>query len=130
MKKSKSGNMESIVYGTGTIMIAALVLAIPATFLIMGSVLPQSVMMILGLIITGIASFSGGWVAAKKAAKSPLPMALLSVGIYLLIVFVVRGLLFGGVAEQPWWVVLVAVVAAVTGSMTATGKKQRVKHRI
>lgn len=130
MKKAKSGNLESVIYGAGTIMIAALLLTIPATFLIMGGVLPQNAMMLLGLIVTAIASFSGGCIAAKKAVKSPLPMALVSAGIYLLAGFVVRGLLFGGVAEQPWWVILVAVVAAIAGSMAAAGKKQRVKHRI
>lgn len=130
MKKAKSGNLESVVFGAGAIMIAALLLGIPATFLLMKGIIPQRAMRISGLIITAAASFLGGWLAARKAVKSPLPMALVSAGIYLLMGFVARGLLFGGVAEQPYWVILAAVISAIAGSMTAAGRKQRVKHRI
>ena len=130
MKKSKSGNPEAIVYGTGTILITALILLIPATFLVTGGILPQSAIKILGLLITGIANFLGGWVTEKKATSSPLPMALISTGIYLLVGFILRGFLFNGVAEQPWWVIITAMIAAMIGTLTAAGKKQRVKRRI
>ena len=130
MKKAKSGNLESIVYGFGTTMIAALLLTVPGTALIMGGVLSQNAMMILGILITAVSCFLGGWVSSKKAVKAPLPMAMGSIGLYLLTGFVIRGILFEGVAAKPWIIILSAVIPAIVGSMTAAGKKQRVKHRI
>ena len=130
MKKAKSSGFMPILYGIGTMLITTLVLSIPGAALVTGGMVNQRALSVLAVIITALGGFFGGWTASKKAQKSPLPMAVISAALYLLLVFIVRGLLFGGVAEKPLWIILAAMIAAVAGGIVGTGKKQRVKHRV
>ena len=122
--------MEPLFYGIGTIFISAMLLCIPISALILSGAIPQSGLGIFAGMITAVCCFLGGYVAAKRAGKMPLPVALLAAGLYLLIGFILRGLIFGGVGSRPWIMVIVAAVAAVIGSMAAAGKKTKVKHRV
>jgi FtsH-binding integral membrane protein len=78
--------------------------------------------------ITLIAGLFGGLITAKSAGKLRLPLALAAVLCYLLLIFILRGLIFRTVGETPWIIPIWAAAGGVIGALLASsggGKRRR-----
>lgn len=109
---------------SGAVLILLSTFALSAVFagLLTWGVLPMRAMEYIAWLITFAACFLGGSRAAR--GPMPLPMALLSGGIYLAAVFVLRGILFQSVGERPLAVVLSAVLGCGIGAAAFASKSR------
>ena len=112
---------------TGCVMMLAVTsaLAAVAAALFGGGVLPVFAMGTAAWIITFLGCLLGGIRVAGKADSMVLPGGLLAVGIYLLLVFVLRGILFQSVGDKVYIVVLAAVLGTLTGVLLSAGKGKK-----
>jgi FtsH-binding integral membrane protein len=78
--------------------------------------------------ITLAAGLVGGLITAKSAGKLRLPLALAAVLCYLLLIFILRGLIFRTVGETPWIIPIWAAVGGVIGALLASGRGRK-RHR-
>lgn len=126
MGKMKLGtNMKGILAGILAALAVSAVLSAIFAALVSSGALPLSAMWILAVVISLFAGFLCGFVSASKFKKQKLPFAILTAGIYLLLIFVLRGLCFRDISDKPWLVLIAVVVGAVVGAVLASGKKKR-----
>lgn len=125
MKTSMTNNLWGVLFGVITTLVLALVLCALGAALLGSGALPISAAGIYAWVVTVLASFFGALICAKKAGEKRLPLCLLSGGIYLLLVFVLRGLIFGDVAPRPWIVPLCVLGGSVLGAVLSSKQKRR-----
>lgn len=109
---------------TGCVMMLAVTSALAALVaaLFGGGVLPVSTMGTAAWIITFLGCLLGGMRVAGKADSMVLPGGLLAVGMYLLLVFILRGILYQSVGDKAYIVVLAAVLGTLAGVLLSAGK--------
>lgn len=123
MKKSTVG---AILWGVLSALAVSLMLSGLAAALAGTGTLPIGAMQYAAWLVSLLAGLAGGFMTAKQAGKQRLPLALAAAGIYLLLIFVLRGILFRSVSSQPWWIPIWIVVGAIIGALWASknGKKR------
>ncbi len=124
----KNGTIGALLRGILTALAVSLILSGAASALVGAGLLPGG----LRYISWGVAllsGLSGGFMTAKQAGKFRLPLALAAVGLYLLVVFVLRGLLFKSVGLEPWRIPAWTAGGGVIGALAASGKTKK-KRRI
>lgn len=119
MKKIKAGPLFS---GVLVMLLVSLGLSAIFAFLFSGGVLPLGAMRVVAWGITLVCCFLGGLWISNRVSTMPLPMTLGAVACYLLLIFVLRGLIFGTVAEPVAPVVGMAAVGGILGALVAAGK--------
>lgn len=100
----------------------SLVLSAVCSGLFVSGILPAGFMQAAAWVITFAACFLGALTAARQANVMPLPVALLAVGLYLAVIFVLRGLVFQSVGDRPYIVILLALLSCISGAVTGSGK--------
>lgn len=125
MKTSITNNLWAILFGVVSTLLASLVLCAIGAAMLGSGVLPISAAGIFSYVVTVIASLLGALICAKKAGEKRLPLCLAAGAVYLLLVFVLRGLIFGGVAERPWIVPICALGGCVLGAVLSSKQKRR-----
>jgi FtsH-binding integral membrane protein len=103
--------------------VGALIAALVESGMFRGGVLPAA-----SWGITLVSGLFGGLITAKAAGKLRLPLALAAVLCYLLLIFILRGLIFRTVGETPWIIPIWAAAGGVIGALLASsggGKRRR-----
>jgi FtsH-binding integral membrane protein len=125
-----SAKIKALLWGISVMLLVSLgVGALMAAFVESG-MLRAGALTVVSWGITVIAGLLGGLVTAKRAGKLRLPLALAGVLCYLLLIFVLRGLLFHTVSETPWIVPALTASGGVIGALIASsgdGKRHRNK---
>lgn len=127
--KWNSGGLKAVLMGTGATLGLSMALTALTAALLGGGILPEN-LIVPACVITALAALAGGMTAAGNAGSLKLPMALASGAVYLLIVFVLRGLLYGSVGERPWLMPLMAMVGALAGGLLSAGRKKKPAGRV
>lgn len=125
MKTSAANNLWAVLFGVVTILVISLGLSALAAALIGGGILPISASGAAAWGITVIASLLGALICAGKAGEKRLPLCLASGVIYLLLAFILRGLMFGEVAGRPWIVPVCVLLGSLLGALASSKKKRR-----
>lgn len=125
MKTSMTNNLRAILFGVATTILVSLALCAIGAAMLGSGVLPISAAGIFSYVVTALASFLGALICAKKAGEKRLPLCVAAGVIYLLLVFVLRGLIFGGVAERPWIVPICVLGGCVLGAVLSSKQKRR-----
>ena len=125
MKTSVANNLWAVLFGIVTTLVISLGLSALMAALIGGGMFPIASAGIAAWVVTGIASLIGALVCAGKAGEKRLPLCLAAGVVYLLLVFVLRGLLFGGVAQRPWIIPLCVLLGSISGALASSKKKRR-----
>lgn len=118
MKKMNLGPMFG---GVGVMAAVSLVLSAIFSALISSGVVPVGAMEGLGWGITLVAAFAGAFWVARRAERMPLPMAFGAFISYLLVIFVLRGILFHTVGDKLLLPVLLGGVGTLMGAVLASG---------
>lgn len=125
MKTSMTNNLWAILFGViATLVISLGLCAVGATLLGSG-ILPISAAGIFSYAVTVLASLLGALVCAKKAGEKRLPLCLTAGIIYLLLVFVLRGLVFKDVGTRPWIVPICVLGGSILGAVLSSKQKRR-----
>ncbi len=114
-----------VLWGWTVTAAVCLVLCGVCSAMILSGILGEGAMPVLGWLVTALGCFFGAVTAAGKSGTKKLPMALIAVGLYVLSVFILRGICFGSAGERAWITALIALMAGVLGALAGTGKKQR-----
>ena len=123
--KTGMNNLWAVLFGVGTILVLSLVMSSAVAALVGGGTVPLSAAGVLSWIITAVCAVAGALVCAGKAGEKRLPLCLGTGLVYLLLVFVLRGLIYGEVAETPWIIPICVLVGCVTGALLSSGRKKR-----
>lgn len=129
MKKMTVG---AVLWGVLSALAVSLMLSAAAAALAGTGTLPAGALKYAAWLVSLLAGLVGGFFTAKQAGKQRLPLALAAAGIYLLLIFVLRGLIFRSVSSQPWWIPVWTVAGAVIGALWASkkGKKRSPAKRL
>ena len=125
MKTGMKNRVWAVVFGVLTMFLVALLLSAVAAALISGEVLPVGAQKPICWVIGAVAAFLGAVICAGRAGQQRLPLCLVAAAVYLLLAFVLRGLLFEEVGSQPWLVPVLTVLGSVLGALITSGKKKR-----
>ena len=125
MKTGIQNRIRAVLQGVLTMLVISLLLSAVAAALIAAEILPVSAERIVCWIIGTLAAFLGAVVCAGRAGELRLPLCLTSAVVYLLLAFILRGLLFQDVGPQPWMMPILTVVGSVLGALMTSGKKKR-----
>lgn len=90
-----------------------------------GGLLSLDKMPLSAVIITFLSCLLGGFWVSGKAEKMPLPNALISAAAYLLLVFVLRGLVFRSVGERALFVIISGMIGSLLGTVASAGRAGR-----
>ena len=118
----KNLTIGALIWGVLTALVTALALSAIAAALVGAGMLPAGGLKYVSWGITLLTGLAGGFMTAKQAGKLRLPLALATVGLYLLIVFVLRGLLYKNVCAEPWWIPIWTALGGIAGALAASGK--------
>lgn len=118
--------MLDVLSGGAVIFVSAFLLCCLFAALLTAGILPMKTMEYLAWGISFAACFLGGIKASRGGM--PLPTSLMSTGAYLLLVFLLRGLIFQSVGERPLAVCGFALAGAVLGAVTSAGNTSGRKH--
>ena len=128
MKSNTTGVPEKLwAMGAGlavTMLLSLALAALSAALMEAGTIQPQH-MSILVCSITVLASLLGALVCGKKAEGTRLPLCLAACAVYLLLIFVLRGLIFGTTGSSLWMIPVCAFVGSVVGAMLSSRTKRR-----
>lgn len=116
-----------VLFGSLTMLMVELILAAICGGLVLSGLFSANAMPVMACVGAVLACFCGGNLAAKKCSSLRLPVALVSAVLFLLVIYVLRGCIFGTVGDRPWRMVLSAVFGAFCGVLPGTGnvKKRR-----
>lgn len=115
------------IIGAGfTVLICAVVMAAAFT----SGLLPIGVMTLTVILIAVLSGIMCGLAAANKADRQKLPLAFAAAALYLLLIFVLRGLAFHTVGEMPWLVALCTMGGCLVGAIISAKKQKSHKRRI
>ena len=123
--KTSMNKLWAILFGMIATILASLLLCAIGAALLGSGALPISAAGIFAYAVTALAALFGALICAKKAGENRLPLCLASGGIYLLLVFVLRGLIFGDVAQRPWIVPLCVLAGSFLGAVLSSKQKRR-----
>ena len=126
--KLKSDGLKAVLMGTGTMLGISMALTALAAALLSWGILPVHAERIACWIIGALAAFLGALVCGRRAREMRLPLCLTSAAVYLLLTFILRGLLFREVGSQPWVIPVLTVAGSILGAITASGRASG-KHR-
>lgn len=87
-----------------------------------GGVLSLEHMPLSAGIVTFLACFLGSFWVSGKAERMPLPNALISSAAYLLLVFVLRGLVFRSVGDRVFYVMIAGIIGSLLGAFLSAGR--------
>ena len=118
IKLSKGAALGAVFCFVVSLLLAALVSA-----LISSGTLPGEGIAFAVPVITLISAGIGGMIAARKAGSQRLAAALLCAVLYLLVAFVLRGLIYGSVSQKAWLIPALAAGGSVLGSILASLKR-------
>ena len=125
MKTGFKNRIWVVVFGAATMLVLSLVLSAVAAALLAAEILPVGAEEVVCWVITALSAFLGAMLCARRAGEKRLPLCMASGVVYLLLVFVLRGLFFKEVGPQPWVVPLLTVAGCVLGALASSGKKKR-----
>lgn len=125
MKTSMTNNLWAVLFGVIATLAVSLGLCALGAALLGSGAMPISAAGVFSYVVTVLASFLGALLCAKKAGEKRLPLCLTSGAVYLLLVFVLRGLIFGGVAQRPWIVPICVLGGCVLGALLSSKQKRR-----
>lgn len=130
MKSSEwTGSLKPVLTGAAAMLLLSMVLAgILAALMETGRV-PVRDLGVPACGITILAALAGAWVCGKGVSKARLPLGLGACGLYLLTVFVLRGLIFYSVGERLWQIPLCAVLGTLAGAMISAGPRKKSPRR-
>lgn len=117
-----SVKIGAILWGTAMMLLASLGIGAVLAALVESGLFSAGVLSAASWGITLVAGLLGGLVTAKCAGKLRLPLALTAVLCYLLLIFVLRGLIFRTVGETPWLIPIWAVAGGVIGALLASSR--------
>lgn len=120
-----TGNLRAVLTGVAVILVISLALAAVSAALIGGGLIPSGAMSVLAYGGAVAASLLGAISCGRQATSARLPLCLISCGIYLLLVFVLRGLIFRTVGTSLWIVPVCVLGGAVVGAMLSSRAKRR-----
>lgn len=120
-----SGSIWAIVISVTATMLISLVFAAVFAALVENGVIPAQSLSAIVYGISAVSALVGGILCGKKASKARLPLCVASCGIYLLIIFVLRGLVFKTVTSTPWIIPICAFIGAIIGAMLSSKSKRR-----
>lgn len=128
--KFKIDGMKAVLMGAAVTLGLSMGLTALDAALLGAGVLPEN-MIVPACVITAASALVGGLTASGHAGSLKLPAALAAAGVYLLTVFILRGILFGDVSQRPWLMPLMAGLGALAGGVLSAGRKKRpaVGHR-
>ena len=109
--------------GAGFCFAVSMLLTALAAALISSGTLPGEGITVAAPVITLISAGIGGMIAARKAGKQRLAAALLCAALYLLVSYILRGLIYRSVSPKLWLMPVVAAAGAVLGSVLASLKR-------
>ncbi len=123
-----SGNIDgpkAVIAGIVAMLFISLGLAAAGAAFVVAGWVPCGMVTWLARGISGIAALAGALLCGRKAKKASLPLCLASCGGYLLVVFILRGLIFQSVSGQAWVIPLCALLGCVAGALLSSGKRRR-----
>ncbi len=123
--KTTANTLRGVILGVLSPLLLTLVLAAVAAACVGGGMLPAGAIPAIAYAITVLASLLGAMICGKQAGKSRLPICLGSCCIYLLLIFVLRGLIYHSVSSQPWIIPVCALAGCVLGALLSSRKKRR-----
>lgn len=125
MKTGFKNRIWAVVFGVAAMLVLSLVLSGIAAALISAEILPVGMEKGVCWIIAAVSAFLGALFCARRAGEKRLPLCLISGVVYLLLVFVLRGLIFKEVGPQPWVIPILILAGSILGALAASGKKKR-----
>jgi FtsH-binding integral membrane protein len=120
--------IRALLWGVAGMLLASLGLGAVIAALVESGMFHASVLPAASWGITLVSGIFGGLITAKSAGKLRLPLALAAVLCYLLLIFILRGLIFRTVGETPWMIPVWTAAGGVIGALLAssgTGKRRR-----
>ncbi|MDD6024426.1 MAG: hypothetical protein PUC06_09370 [Oscillospiraceae bacterium] len=120
--KLKGNGLKAVLMGTCTMLAISMGLTALAAALLGGEILPVQAERGACWVIGALSAFLGALVCGRGAREMRLPLCLASAAAYLLLTFVLRGLLFREVASKPWVIPILTIAGSVLGAMVASGK--------
>ena len=121
--------LKVIAAGILIIVVVAVLLAAICAGAVVCGLIPETAIGVVGALLTLLAAVSGGVMVGKAASGGALPKALGAAAGYLLLVFILRGTVFGTVGEGAWIPVVAAVFGAVGGVCLTAGRKKKRTRR-
>ena len=121
----KSDFLWAVLGGAVVMFVLSVTLTALSAVLIRGGMLPSGGTPATVCVIAFISALIGGICCAAYAKKAKLPLCLASVAVFLLCIFVLRGLIFRTVGDRPWLIPVWAVIGAVLGALIANIKIRR-----
>lgn len=120
-----SAALRAVAMGVAVMLALSLGFAALTAALVGGGLLPVGAMGPAACIVTVAAALLGALLCGKRAGKARLPLCLCTWAVYLLIVFVLRGLIFKTVGESPWVIPCCGLVGAIPGALLSSRQKRR-----
>jgi len=120
-----NSNLRAFLLGIITIVLISLLLTMFAAWMIHVEILPISMLRGISCIISLVAAFTGGITCAKKAAAKRMPLCLGCGLVYLLMIFILRGVVFGNTGAQLWQIPIFTILGCLLGAVIGSGKKRR-----
>ena len=118
-------NLTAVGLGVATTLILSLGLAAIAAALVGKGVLPVHAMPVTGWVVTALAMLAGALLCGGRADCARLPLCVAAGVIYLLLIFLLRGLILRSVGENLWAIPLCVLTPSVVGAMLTSRKKRR-----
>jgi FtsH-binding integral membrane protein len=118
----------SLLWGVAVMLLASLGIGAVAAALVESGMIRAGVLPAASWGITMLAGLFGGLATAKRAGKLRLPLAIAAAVCYLLLIFILRGLLFRTVGQTPWMIPIWTLAGGVIGALIASsgnGKRHR-----
>ena len=106
-------------------LILSLLLSGAAAALASAGILPVAAMPAFACGITVISAFCGAAVCGLQVKAARLPLCMAGGIVYLLLVFVMRGLIFRSVGENLWSIPVCVLLSAMAGAVVTSVKKRR-----
>lgn len=126
-KESSVSGLRAILYGLLAALLLGLVFCGLGGFLLDKEVLRPGAVVPASWGIGLFCGLMGGMTASQKAGHQKILYAVVTALLFLLVLFILRGILFKTVAESPWGVPIASVIGSILGAMlgSKSGKRRR-----
>ena len=115
--------LQPVAAGVLATLLFSLLLTAVASILAGSGILPMSILPV--MVISAVSALLGGILCGKTAETARLPLCLAAGALYLMLVFLLRGLFFHTVSPDFWRIPLCVIAAAAAGAILTSGKKRR-----
>ena len=130
MKSSEwARSLRPVFLGTGVMLLLSMVLAGMFAVLLETGRIPAYHLEAPACGIAVLSALTGAWLCGKTAPKARLPLCLAAWGLYLLLAFALRGLIFRSLGEQLWRIPLWGSLGCLAGAVAAAGSGKRRPRR-